>query len=308
MLEAVLRAVNWALGSFSRPADEWAPHLTLVLFLVFRPWFQYAPPGTAAGAIATVYALSLGVGLIVPDAVSQPGLWLLIAICHCLWLWGAYGVADNHHYLEGYWVIAIALALTADAVDRSGILARSATMLVGSCFGLAALWKIVTPSFRDGSFFVQAFALDDRFLPIALWVGGLSRQNRAEFARAHRQLKGGASLLESVRVSHRLAALAKWMAWWTIGIEVCVAMAFLLPGTFGATWRLWTLSVFCATTYGLVAVPAFGVILLLLLLVSLEGSVSTGLVFSVLMFVALVPGAILFARRFANQEIQRQEV
>jgi hypothetical protein len=257
--------LDWLHDYLSAPPYAWAPHLTLVLLLFFRPWGQHSPSGTVSGLVGVTYGLCIGAGLVFEPLSRDPLFWLVLTAVHFVWVYSAYHVADNHHYLEGYWCLSLALALGTPDVDVA--LARSATLLIGVVFLLAAVWKIVSPSFRTGGFFLYSMLFDKRFLPISVWLGGLSTPVREEHRRARALAHQGAAFVPAP-VPFRLRVLALNLTWWTIFIEVLVAFVFLFPQVFTDAARVAVLAVFCVTTYVLVPVPAFGHILVLLLLVS----------------------------------------
>jgi hypothetical protein len=257
--------IDWLRDYLSAPPDVWAPHLTLVLLLFFRPWGQHSPMGTLSGLVGVTYGLCIGAGLVLAPLAREPLFWFALTTIHFAWIYSAYHLADNHHYLEGYWCLSVALAL--GRPDLNDALARSATLLIGVVFLLASVWKLVSPSFTTGSFFLQSMLFDKRFLPISVWVGGLS----AATQEAHRQARARAHQgveFAPADVPRRLKAVAVSLTWWTIFIEVAVAIAFLVPAAFSDVTRVAVLVLFCITTYVLVPVPAFGHILVLLLLVS----------------------------------------
>lgn len=257
--------IDWLREYLSAPPGMWAPHLTLVLLLFFRPWGQHSPLGTLSSLVGVTYGLCIGTGLVLAPIAKESAFWVVLTTVHFAWVYSAYHVADNHHYLEGYWCLSLALAL--GRPDLNEALTSSATLLIGVVFLLASVWKIVSPSFRTGGFFLYSMFFDKRFLPISVWAGGLSTAVQEDHRRARALAHQGVAFAPAP-VPQRLRALAVGLTWWTILIEMSVAIVFLFPTPFTDGARVAVLVVFCITTYVLVPVPAFGHILVLLLLVS----------------------------------------
>jgi len=257
--------IDWLRDYLGTPPDVWAPQLTLVLLLFFRPWAQHSPAGTLSSLVGVTYGLCIGAGLILTPVAHEPLFWAVLTVIHFAWIYSAYHLADNHHYLEGYWCLSLALAL--GGADAGDALARSATLLIGVVFLLAAVWKLASRSFRTGAFFLQSMLFDRRFLPISVWIGGLSLAVQDEHRQARTRAHQGVAFAPA-DLPRRLTAVAGVLTWWTIAIEMAVAIVFLAPAAFSDAARIAVLVLFCITTYVLVPVPAFGHILVLLLLVS----------------------------------------
>lgn len=249
------------------PVLEWAPRLTLIFLMAVRPWRQHGPPATFAYFIGRIYLILLMAGLLIASLAAAPAYWFAVVGVHGLWLVSGHAVADNHRYLEGYWCLAIAVCLAMGGADGSRYLALDARLLIGLCFLLAVLWKL-NPRFRNGSFIVQTFLYDYRFVPIAFSTGVLTPEIRNRHVEARIRIESGRSVTEQAPIPRALRNAALAMTWWTIFIEAGIAILFLLPFPQLALWRTIALLVFVATTYVLVPVPAFGHILLILLMVS----------------------------------------
>lgn len=258
------------LGFLSGPPLAWAPLLTALFLIASRPWRQHESSGSLASLFGKVYLAVLLGGLLLNDIVSNHWFWLTIAGMHFLWIFSAYTVADNHRYLEGYWCLAIAIALWTGGSEGSLDLALNARMLIGLCFLFAVLWKFSSTSFRNGSFFVERLLFENRFLPMALWVGGLRPKVQIQHLEARRKLSLGISNLEKATVTRRLRRTSQILTWWTLGIESLLAALFLIPFPHPDLWRVLALGLFVLTAYFWVPVPTFGQILLLMASVTLE--------------------------------------
>jgi hypothetical protein len=133
-------------------------------------------------------------------------------------------------------------------------------------FVLAAFWKgVLSSDYLDGRMFRVLLILDPRFEPITRTVAGVDPEQldalRA-FLRTHVDV--AISPVPGPEIPARLAQTASALTWWTLGIEVAVAAAWLFPGTgAGALFaRDLLLLVFCATTYPAVGIESFGWLLL----------------------------------------------
>ena len=248
---------------------EWVPRLTLLLLLACQPWREYMPEGTVAHFLGLVApAMAIG-GLLLPTASASPEFWFVFAGVHLGWVATAYYTADNHHYLQGYWCLSIAIAVHAGGAAGEQGLQRSAMLLLGLTFMFAVAAKMASRSYRDGSFFTAALLWDSRFIPIAVCVG-LERRERAWHALALTRVRSGLSPREEVPVRPAIRRLGLWLTWWTIGIESCIAALFLLPVAGLDAARAAALLLFVATTFVAVPVPSFGQLLLVMLLAATD--------------------------------------
>ncbi len=288
------------------PAIAWAPRLTALLLIATRPWRQHEPSGSAAYLLGKVYLALLLAALLLNEVASNPLFWFLLTGTHFLWIVSAYEVADNHRYLEGYWCLAIGISLWAGGAEASPCLALNARLLIGLCFFFAVLWKASSGGYRNGSFFVERLLFERRFLPLALWVGGLRPKVQIRHLEARRSLSAGRSDLERVPVPTRLRRTGLVLAWWTLGIEVLIAALFLLPLPGLDTWRALSLGFFVVTSYLLVPVPTFGQILLLMASVTLEDVRLRLIVLVLMLAVGPFAGIAHLLERVAKRRMDRQ--
>ena len=251
----------------SAPRLAWAPPLTLLFLLGFPPCSQYMPQGSWAELLGRTHTVLCAVGLFIDPWGQTPAFWFSLAGVHFAWLRTAYFVADNHHYLEGYWCLAIAIALSSANGERW--IQLDATLMLGLCFALAVVAKVINPEYRNGSFFTHLLLFDPRFLPIAMAPASLHRIAQLISPR------GGAWHEEnpSARCSTcRIPSLTagRVLTWWTVGIESLLAMSFLVPWATVDAVRAGLLCLFVVSTFAMVAVPTFGHILLIMLAVSVN--------------------------------------
>jgi hypothetical protein len=148
-------------------------------------WHRSLPlPSPAALPLAALAAV-----LLLAAAIARLGT--------SAWLWGALALlcgagllrapllAANHHYLATY----LALALTLSALDRrdaAAAVAANARWIFVGIMGLAALQKLLSPSYRDGSFLGLMITKGAFFEPLLLHVdaaASLLGRNAAQVAR-----------------------------------------------------------------------------------------------------------------------------
>jgi hypothetical protein len=172
---------------------------------------------------------------------------------------------DDHIIVTTYWCGALAAGLGARSA-RSTI-AASARLLVGGVFALAVAWKLGSGEFLDGRFFRYSLLFDERFDTVARWVGGTTSAEHAGNIDA----VGDLVALDEVGPAAALAEgprnvpLARLFTAWGVLIEGAVAVAFLLPLRRRLEWvRHATLLAFAGTTYLVVPIGGFGLLLMLL--------------------------------------------
>ena len=171
----------------------------------------------------------------------------------------------NHLYLYAYWALACALAVEHEKSEEA--LSRSARLLIGAAFLLAAGEKVLRGEFCDGSFMHGLALWDNRFHAISVALGGLNLQALL----ANQRLKTAFELYPAQIVSIRLVTSGALrtasivLAWWTLLIEGAIGLSFVLPKpSWFAEKRDWFLMGFIVPTYLLAQVPQFGMILAVL--------------------------------------------
>jgi hypothetical protein len=234
-------------------AADLARRLTLA-DLVLRPvgigWLRSVVLGLAVLA------------LVLPSLSRRRELWLALALLAAWRVVAAWPLADNHAYLLGYWCLALAIA-SLDADPRPA-LAWSGRVLIGLAFTLAVLWKAISPDYLDGRFLRVTLVTDERLAPFARIAGGLS----AEELRERREWLGehadGASAEGAAPPEPaRFRAVARAATLGAFAWEALVALAFLWPlGRGLSRVRDPLLMGFCATTYLVAPVTAFGWLLI----------------------------------------------
>lgn len=275
---------------------NWAAPLTLTYLLSGQPWRSHMPAGTAADLLGQVAIAACAAGLLIPGAATSPWMWLAITCLHFAWLVVSYHVADNHHFLQGYWCIAILSALYAGPLNEERVLWISGNSLIALCFAIAVAVKLANPRYRDGSFFVAVLMADIRFSPITATFARSSARTRDEHRRALARVRAGVSDFERAEVPTRALATAKVLTWWTIGIETAVATAFGLA-PFVDDPRIWVLVAFVITTFVAVPVPSFGQLLAIMAMTTVSDVHTRALLLALVLTLGVISVTPQAARR-----------
>ncbi len=189
------------------------------------------------------------------------GFWLILAAAIGVGTFDGWPHLDNHKYLINYWPLAIGCCLFAAEPERA--IAANARLLIGLVFLLAVVQKLASPDFLDGSYFHFQLLKDPYFAPLARWGGTsatLLDANLRGIAGLHDYSTPPSSLV--LIAGPRVPAIAQAMTWWTLLIEVAVAVGFLVRRpAWIARARDPILLLFLFTTYLFAHVAAFGWIL-----------------------------------------------
>lgn len=198
-----------------------------------------------------------------PRIYKSPALWLGIGVpvlAAQLWRWEG---LDDHVVLTSYFFCALGFALLSDEPERA--LGTSARLLIGFTFACATVWKITSSEYVSGRMFYDLLLTDERFQAVAHFAGGIRNADlRGNVALVTALSDSGSTDLAPRLVGSSTAhALAIAMTWWTLAIELALAVSWLAWGRLGRpSVRLALLIVFCMVTYLTVPVTAFAAILL----------------------------------------------
>jgi hypothetical protein len=205
-----------------------------------------------------------GAGLLIPMWLRRPALWFALAGFTALRVWIDWPLADNHAYLISYWCLAVGISLAAR--DTEACLALNGRLLIGLTFAFAILWKLVlSPDFTNGTFLRVTMLQDPRFEDWTLLSTGLSfEQLETHRAALARHLDSPPFEVEpGPDLSVRFSWLADATTFWTAGLELALAAAFLWwKGGALSSARHALLIVFCVTTYAVATVDGFGWLLI----------------------------------------------
>ncbi len=247
-------ALRWA-EDFSSPERRFdlVAAMTLILLLLWTLPVWYMKTGV----------LALSVLALLHRPIARSALfWFAVTFVLAVGHYQGWFYIDNHKYLITYWCFAVALSRLMADPDR--FLALNARLLIGLAFFFAVLWKLISEDYLSGAFFEATLLLDPRFHDVAEVVGGASSGGLQDNLQRVSGLRnfGDPSGGIGINTGERIAALAQFMTWWTIGIEAVVAACFLWPEDRGLSrWRDPALLAFILTTYPLAPVVAFAWIL-----------------------------------------------
>ncbi len=197
-----------------------------------------------------------------PRALGHPAPWLVLAAV----LGGAqfrdWWLLDDHVVATTYWLLALGLSRLAHDPDR--VRRTAARLLVGAVFLLAFGWKLLSSQYVSGEFFHYTLLRDDRFEPAAVLVGGADAD---DLDGARLEVTGFTSTAPPdeaivVGTGPRVGLFADVLTWYGLALEGAIAAAFLLP--LRGRWvvaRPLTLGLFCFTTYLVVPVVGFALLL-----------------------------------------------
>jgi hypothetical protein len=224
--------------------------ITLVLFL-FSEWIR----GDSWQFFAPIVILA-GLGLILPNLYKKKYLWYILAFTFTLKTVSEWWFQDNHLFVNTYWVIAIAFALSFK--DFNEVLAKNARMMLGLVFLFAIVWKFISPDFISGAYFHYSFLTDIRFSEEASLLGNISREDISNnISKLH---EVGSVSIESTTLtsSDAIKTMTQVITWHTIIIELLLAVLFLLPHTFKLSrYRNYVLIAFVLTTYLAMPIDTF---------------------------------------------------
>jgi hypothetical protein len=243
--------------------------MTLVTLLLTGPrqWYTNAP--------VTVLCI---LGVLYRWVREAPRLWLLLTIFIAASNWQNLYTADNHKHLLSYWCGAMWLA--SKRLDADHILAESGRLLVGCVFAFAVLWKFQSPDFLNGDFFQLEFLTDRRFEHTVRVLFGVDPEVLARAREASQRLLDPLQpiAVQTIPSGDQLALPARVLAYWTVFIELSVAVLFLFPlSERRHVWMHVALLVFVLTTYAVVPVFGFAFVLLTMGFSASKGPAQRGL-------------------------------
>ena len=206
-----------------------------------------------------VILICCGAGIVDRRLLSTPAYWfvltLLLLANHAV-LWQT---QDNHKYLQTYWCLAMGVSRLS-LVNPAAVM-LNARWLIGLCFLFATFWKLCSPEFLDGSFFHFVLLTDPRFSGFSNLVGGVPADVTAANIDALQRLMRPDSEVSIIQLADapRIATLARFLSFWTVGIEALIAFFFLLPDRYRlSAARDLVLLVFMLSTYPVATVFGFG--------------------------------------------------
>jgi hypothetical protein len=226
---------------------------TALFFAVFfgvDSWITLAP------AMFIVVGLLFGL-----DWIEREATWLLLTVAWGISLALNWLNTDNHRFLFVY--LCLTLYLHASHANRNQSFAVAARLLIGVVFSVGVIQKAVNPDFRSGAFMQATLLLDQRAVSALSGIFGLdaiSRRVNLERVTAlvDARQPGTVSLETAPAVTFGAQALTIWTLVVETGIGVCF-LVNILP-----LWRDALLLTFIISTYALIPITGFGIVLIAL--------------------------------------------
>ena len=236
--------------------------LLTVLLLLLSPlgvWYVHTP-----------LVLLCVIGVSYRKVLRTSAFWYVAATLLGTAIYFHWESADNHKYLICYWCLALCCAYSIPSAHQKPALALSSRLLIGLCMAFATLWKLLSDSYLDGSFFEYTLMVDGRFEYVARALGNVSASVLTDNRQlsdllTHGYLRGIDLDLVALSGTPQLDVLATVVTWWTITIEFAIALLFLLPDhRITSAGRNTLLLLFGVTTYSVATIKGFGWVLMLL--------------------------------------------
>lgn len=236
--------------------------MTLLLLLVYPSSFWYVRiPLTVLCVSAFVFSALR----------FDPRFWFVTAMVVMAGNYQNWFMVDNHKYLLGYWCLALFCCLLTEVPEKT--LAQIARKLIAFSFLFAVFWKIASHDFLNSTFFHYALLLDDRFRGVSELLGGMTNELMDANRTAYRALLNFDSHIDAVQLlfTRGITYLARVVTWWTLLIELLVAVSFIWPlGKSISRYRDFFLIIFILSTYSVAPVLGFGWTLIIMGLVQCE--------------------------------------
>ena len=139
----------------------------------------------------------------------------------------------------------------------------AACLLLGMCMLLSVVAKASSHSYLNSSFFHFTLITDPRFSAFTATMTDLDamalEKNRSQVRDLQLEyLDGDGDGARKLKSSEKVYSLAWVMTWWTVGIELALAILFLLSGNRLEILRSLILLAFSLTTYSVATVQGFG--------------------------------------------------
>lgn len=195
--------------------------------------------------------------------LQRPWTWFGLAALFAATQVPEWWLIDDHVVATTYWMAAVGCSRL--GVDRDRVLAVSGRLLLALIFTFAFAWKLLSSQYVSGDLWEYTLLRDDRFESVATIVGGADERVLEEQRVEVTTFTGSADPDDELFVERadRTEALATTFTWFGLLIEGTVALSFLLPLRGRARLvRPACLVTFCLTTYAIVPVVGFGVLLM----------------------------------------------
>lgn len=229
----------------------------LVLFHGFKAWYFQLP--------ARVLALA---SFIFQKVLFSPYFWAILAILAGLRIGLFWHDVDNHKFLLFYWLccMSIVTALRDPDLQETYLLINARFFLVLIMLGAVAQ-KGFSHSYMDSSFFEFTLLEDSRFSGFIALFGidtGVLAKTREFVTYLENPYVEVAGNSFTIPVPPRLAALAAFVTWYDLLIQLVIGIGFAVCHRTGDLIAHLTMLLFIVTAY--FAAPVIGFAWLLIIL------------------------------------------
>ena len=197
------------------PRADLVLRLTLVALLLSGLGRAWSRPLFALAAAAGLLLASLRASALFWGALFALAAWRVAS---------AFPLGDNHAFLLAYWLLAILLATLAR--DADAVLAWNGRALIGLVFAFATLWKLISPDFLDGRFFLVTLVDDQRLESFTHLAAGLDWDQLDALRALVREHQDGLRVPQpdDPAVPARLISLAQLLSVSLLALEASVAV------------------------------------------------------------------------------------
>ena len=198
--------------------------------------------------------------IIRPELVRNPVIWFGLAVIATISLMLAWTSADNHKYLFVYWLWVVFFAVAVrDEPLAERVLRSSARFFLVFVFLLAAIQKVLSPSYMSGEMFEIKLLKDDRFQAFAQLLGvdpSLFSSAKVAFVQLQSPLTEFVDNTVVVPTTELVHSLAIWITWYDLVIQVAIGVLFVFRRKFTDILGHFCLLFFIFTSY--LPAPVFG--------------------------------------------------
>ena len=203
--------------------------------------------------------------LIRPALIRNPLLWFGLAAIATASLITSWISADNHKYLFVYWLWVVFIAVTVrDEPLAERILRSNARFFLVFVFLVAALQKVLSPSYMSGEMFELRLLMDHRFLAFAQLLdvdASISTTVKSAFNQLQNPLTEFVDNTILIASTDRVHTLAIWFTWYDLLIQIAIGVLFAIRRHFTDILGHFCLLFFIFTTYIPAPVLGFGLTL-----------------------------------------------
>jgi hypothetical protein len=192
---------------------------------------------------------------------QESQFWLFLTFTWGLNLSLSWRRAENHDFLFFY--ILVSIYLSVKKLNSKYFLQRSSRVLLAILFFVAFAQKLSSSEFHSGSFLITTYTFDSRVVNIFPRIFGLSYPDyntNQDAIEAMKEISGELSF--SVNQPDSFSLFGLITTYWTLFIELVIALSFITSVFRG--FRDYILQLFIFTSYLIIPISGFGLLLCLL--------------------------------------------